>query len=234
MEISDVNTVFTPYGIHLIGNAVPDCGSIQITNVQVDNGNSGSQSVSYGLVADGVSDGNVTNLSGIFNAAGARMIMKLSNRSDWGIVGVRAAAGSSTNCVELINMDRVTIDTMNPSGFTYAVSLDSNCSDCYMGNVGGAVNDAGTNNRSQMFVSDTWDPANLSPGQQDFHNITMTGVKFGATCELGVPYDLQNMIAIAAVTSANNVRITLFNSSGGSVNLGSGTWTVRAINPGPT
>jgi len=93
--------------------------------------------------------------------------------------------------------------------------------------------DAGTNNAVDCQGSTTWDPASLVPGQQDFINISCPGVKFGAQCTVGVPYDVQNMFVQATVTSANNVRVAVYNSSGGTVNLGSGTWTVRAINPGP-
>ena len=93
--------------------------------------------------------------------------------------------------------------------------------------------DAGTNNAVDCQGSTTWDPASLVPGQQDFVNISCPGVKFGAQCTVGVPYDVQNMFVQATVTSANTVRVAVYNSSGGTVNLGSGTWTVRAINPGP-
>jgi hypothetical protein len=93
--------------------------------------------------------------------------------------------------------------------------------------------DDGTNNAVDCQGSTTWDPASLVPGQQDFVNILCPGVKFGAQCTVGVPYDVQNMFVQATVTSANNVRVAVYNSSGSTVNLGSGTWTVRAINQGP-
>jgi len=88
--------------------------------------------------------------------------------------------------------------------------------------------DSGTNNSFEFVCSTTWDPASLVSGQQDFVNISCPGAKFGAQCTVGVPYDVQNMFVQATVTSANNVRIAVYNSSGGTVNLGSGTWTVRA------
>ena len=91
--------------------------------------------------------------------------------------------------------------------------------------------DAGTNNVVDCQGSVTWDPASLVSGQQDFVNISCPGVKFGAQCTVGVPYDVQNMFVQATVTSANIVRVAVYNSSGGTVDLGSGTWTVRAINP---
>ena len=88
--------------------------------------------------------------------------------------------------------------------------------------------DSGTNNSFEFVCSTTWDPASLVPTQQDFVNISCPGANFGAQCTVGVPYDVQNMFVQATVTSANNVRIAVYNSSGGTVNLGSGTWTVRA------
>ena len=59
--------------------------------------------------------------------------------------------------------------------------------------------------------------------------VASPGAAFGQAWVVGVPYDMQNMIAVAFVISAGFVRITVFNSSGATVNLGSGTWTVTRV-----
>jgi hypothetical protein len=89
--------------------------------------------------------------------------------------------------------------------------------------------DAGSNNSFWYLASVTWDPASLITLQQDFVNLTIPTLKAGSRCTLGVPYDLQNMIANVIFTSANTARINVFNSSGGTVDLPSGVWTVEAI-----
>ena len=78
-------------------------------------------------------------------------------------------------------------------------------------------------------ASVTWDPASLVPGQQDFVAVAAPGAAFGQAWVVGVPYDMQNMITVAFVIAAGFVRITVFNSSGSTVNLGSGTWTVTRV-----
>ena len=78
-------------------------------------------------------------------------------------------------------------------------------------------------------ASVTWDPASLVPGQQDFVSVAAPGAAFGQAWVVGVPYDMQNMITVAFVIAAGFVRITVFNSSGSTVNLGSGTWTVTRV-----
>jgi hypothetical protein len=95
------------------------------------------------------------------------------------------------------------------------------------------LDDSGTTNSVDCQGSITWDPGSLIPGQQDNTTLTVSGVKFGATISLGVPYDLNGLTATANVHSPNVVRITLYNSTGGTIDPGSGTWRVRAINPGP-
>ena len=95
------------------------------------------------------------------------------------------------------------------------------------------LDDSGTTNSVDCQGSITWDPGSLISGQQDNITLTVSGVKFGATISLGVPYDLLGLTATANVHSPNVVRITLYNSTGGTIDPGSGVWRVRAINPGP-
>ena len=84
-------------------------------------------------------------------------------------------------------------------------------------------------NTCQDVVSATWDPASLTTGQQDFLNIVATGAAFGQSWVVAPPYSLQNMMTSVAVLSADMVRVNIYNSSGSTVNLGSGTWTVTRV-----
>lgn len=237
VEFSGYNSVWTPIGIDLVGNTSPDCGAIQMTNIQVDDGNEASQSVSIAIRGNYVSDIQLTNFFTIVNASGEKTGIKLSNRSDCVLSNMRIEAGSSTNAISLNSMKNVLVSNLVQSGFTNAVNMDSGCSYCIVrdvhvtGSMNPTVVNAGSSNLVciPMTYSDTWDPASLVPGQQDFKNISAPGAAFGQAWAVGVPYDLQNMIAIAAVYSSGNVRITLYNSSGGTVNLGSGTWTVTRL-----
>lgn len=239
-EITNVNTVFTPVGIDLIGDTVVGTGAFQLSNIQVDDGNAGSQSISIGIRGNHVGDITLNNFLAIVNAAGSKIGIQLSNAGQCVLSGMRIEAGSATDAIDLNSMVDVVVTDLIQSGFTNSVNLDASCSHCkirgvfYFSTNDSLVADSGTNNSSECQGSTTWDPALLVPGAQGFVNLTVTGVKVGATVTLATPYDLQNMIAIVTVFSANTVRITLFNSNTATtVNLGSGTWTVRAINPGP-
>ena len=71
----------------------------------------------------------------------------------------------------------------------------------------------------------TYDPPSLAAGGTTVSNIGYINLAaFGTPVAVGAPYDLQGVIASAAVTSAGQVKITLFNPTAGSVDLGSGTW----------
>jgi hypothetical protein len=98
---------------------------------------------------------------------------------------------------------------------------------------GTCVQDNGADNIVEYSGSTVWDPGSLVSGQQDVTTFTVTGVKFGSTVSLGVPYDLDGLTATASVFATNVIRITLYNSTGGTINLPSGTWRVRATTPGP-
>lgn len=56
--------------------------------------------------------------------------------------------------------------------------------------------------------------------------ITITGVQLGDMVELFPPYDLQGVMVQAYVTAANTIKISLLNTTTGTVALASGTWGV--------
>lgn len=132
-EVVNVNTVYTPYGIDLLGeSSSPLSGAIQIANVCIDNGNNGSQSVSYGIRADGVSDVQITTFYGIFNAAGAKIAIQLKNRSEAILNNIRASTGSGTNCIDLVAFDNCLSRDVIQTGWSSTFALDASCDNCHV------------------------------------------------------------------------------------------------------
>ena len=73
-----------------------------------------------------------------------------------------------------------------------------------------------------------WDPPSLatSTGTQST-GITVTGCGFGDFVSVSAPYDLQGITTTVAITASNTVKITLWNGTGSTIDLGSGTWKIR-------
>lgn len=73
----------------------------------------------------------------------------------------------------------------------------------------------------------TWDPASMANAAGvTSPAVTVTGAAFGDIVAVAAPYDLQGILATAYVSAADTVRVRLHNSTGGAVNLASGTWKV--------
>lgn len=73
----------------------------------------------------------------------------------------------------------------------------------------------------------TFDPPSLTTGAFAVSSgITVTGAALGDAVELYPPYDLQGIIAQAAVSAANTIKISLTSCNTGTVDLASGTWGV--------
>lgn len=72
-----------------------------------------------------------------------------------------------------------------------------------------------------------YDPPNMNNGTGvTSPSVPVAGAAFGDTVEVAAPYSLAGVVATGYVESAGNVRVRLHNSTGGAVNLASGTWTV--------
>jgi putative cofactor-binding repeat protein len=81
----------------------------------------------------------------------------------------------------------------------------------------------------QLEGSVVWDPASLAAGATvTSAAITCTGVEVGDYVQVAPPYTLQGIIATAYANAGNSVIIVLFNPTAGAIDLGSGTWRVRA------
>lgn len=75
----------------------------------------------------------------------------------------------------------------------------------------------------------TYDPASLADGARtESANISATGAAFGDHVQVFPPYDLQGIICFGYVKAADNVRIVLFNKTGGVLDLASSAaWEIR-------
>lgn len=75
--------------------------------------------------------------------------------------------------------------------------------------------------------SATWDPANMANAAGvTSPAMAVTNAAFGDHVDVAAPYSLQGIVATGFVSSAGNVMIRLHNSTGGAINLASGTWNV--------
>lgn len=72
----------------------------------------------------------------------------------------------------------------------------------------------------------TYDPASLASGAGATTTTTLSFANVGDACVVHAPYDLQGVIAMASVSAATTVRLSLFNPTGGAIDLASGSWTI--------
>lgn len=76
----------------------------------------------------------------------------------------------------------------------------------------------------------TYDPPSLATGASATSgNITVAGAELGDFVLVSAPYDLQGIQATGYVSAANTCKIQLFNNTGGTIDLASGSWRVRAL-----
>jgi hypothetical protein len=76
--------------------------------------------------------------------------------------------------------------------------------------------------------SATWDPASLGTGQIDATTVTVTGVAAGDPCFAGHANVATTNLTLHAIGDAtNSARVVLHNTTGGTVNIASGT--VRVV-----
>jgi hypothetical protein len=83
-------------------------------------------------------------------------------------------------------------------------------------------------------ASTTWNPASISNGASESVNVTVTGAALGDNADASFPMLVsgsgQNGMQLSAsVYTANTVRVTVSNNSGGSVDLDSGTLVVKVV-----
>jgi len=76
----------------------------------------------------------------------------------------------------------------------------------------------------------TFDPPSLATVTGALSSaITVKGAALGDRVELFPPYDLQGVMVQGFVSAADTVKISMFNPTGATVDLASGTWKVLVI-----
>jgi hypothetical protein len=78
----------------------------------------------------------------------------------------------------------------------------------------------------------TFDPPSLATMTGAVSSaITVTGAVLGRRVEVFPPYDLQGVQVQAYVSAANAIKFSLFNPTGATIDLASGSWKVKVVAP---
>lgn len=73
----------------------------------------------------------------------------------------------------------------------------------------------------------TFDPPSLATVTGALSSgITVTGAALGDSVELYPPIDMQGILFQGFVSAADTIKITLFNTTAGTIDLASGTWGI--------
>jgi hypothetical protein len=83
-------------------------------------------------------------------------------------------------------------------------------------------------------ASETKDWGNIADGDEEAEEVTVTGAALGDYAVASMSIDITDLVLTAAVTAANTVTVSLSNDTGGAINLGSGTLTVKVFKAGST
>ena len=75
----------------------------------------------------------------------------------------------------------------------------------------------------------TWDPANIASGGSTNTTVTLLRSDVGDPCVVKHSVSLQGLITFASTTAADTATVTLFNPTGGAINLASHTVSVEAL-----
>lgn len=82
---------------------------------------------------------------------------------------------------------------------------------------------------SGLSATATWNPASTLDGDETAVDVTVPGAKLGDFVFVSFSLDITDMILGAEVSAANTVAVTLSNTTGGTVDLGSGTLRVLVV-----
>ena len=82
---------------------------------------------------------------------------------------------------------------------------------------------------SGMSASATWNPASILDGDEAAVNVTVPGAQLGDFAFASFSLDVADLALTADVTAADTVTCVLHNSTGGAVDLGSGTLRVKVV-----
>ena len=82
--------------------------------------------------------------------------------------------------------------------------------------------------------SETKDWGNIADGDEEAEEVTVTGAALGDYAVATMSIDVTDLTITASVTASNAVTVVLGNFTGGAINLGSGTLTVKVFKAGST
>ena len=82
--------------------------------------------------------------------------------------------------------------------------------------------------------SETKDWGSISDGDEAAEEVTVTGAALGDYAVAAMSIDVTDLVITASVTAANTVTVILSNETGGAIDLGSGTLTVKVFKAGST
>lgn len=158
--------------------------------------------------------------------------------ADETVTGNDISGGTGGTGIELLNGDHGTVDVSDnrvSDDFAAALKLPTADGQC-KGNRFGALGIANLSlftGYLRNYIrtgSATWDPASIAAAGSESTTITVTGVlvvnSSRYTATVRAPASLQGLIATAAVSADDTVTVTLFNPTGGAIDLASGTWRV--------
>lgn len=78
-------------------------------------------------------------------------------------------------------------------------------------------------------ASDTWDPGNIADGAEEAHDVTCDDAELGDFAIASFSLDVADLQLTADVTAGDTVTCVLSNSTGGAIDLASGTVRVRVF-----
>jgi len=82
--------------------------------------------------------------------------------------------------------------------------------------------------------SETKDWGSIADGNEETEDLTVTGAALGDYAVATMSIDVTDLVITASVTASNVVTVILSNDTGGAINLGSGTLTVKVFKAGST
>lgn len=82
---------------------------------------------------------------------------------------------------------------------------------------------------SGFTASATWNPASILDGDEAAVEVTVPGARLGDFAFASFSLDVADLSLSADVTAADTVTAVLHNSTGGTVDLGSGTLRVKVV-----
>lgn len=82
--------------------------------------------------------------------------------------------------------------------------------------------------------SETKDWGSIADGNEETEDLTVTGAALGDYAVATMSIDVTDLTITASVTAANTVTVVLGNFTGGAIDLGSGTLTVKVFKAGST